>query len=51
MNNDMLKLNCEDWREISEENLAETEVIVEMMIEAGEDLCGEFGGELSDEAA
>lgn len=49
--NNMLTLNCEDWREISEENLAEAEVIVEMMIEAGEDLCPEMAGEQTDEAA
>ena len=49
--NNMLALKCEDWREIAEENLAETEVIVEMMIEAGEDLCPDLGGEAPDEAA
>ena len=49
--NDMLKLTCEDWREISEDNLAEAEVILEMMIEAGENLCGEDIEELEDEAA
>jgi hypothetical protein len=49
--NEMLTLTCEDWREISEDNLAETEVIVEMMIEAGEDLCSDAEDEVRDAAA
>lgn len=49
--NEMLTPTCEDWREISEDNLAETEVIVEMMIEAGEDLCSDAEDDVQDVAA
>jgi hypothetical protein len=38
---EMLQLKCEDWHEIAENNLQAAEVIVEMMIEADEDLCAE----------
>ena len=37
--NEMLRIECEDWREIVEDNLAEAEVIMEMMIEADEEVC------------
>jgi hypothetical protein len=49
--NEMLTLSCNDWREISEDNLAEAEVIVEMMIEAGEDLCNDAEDDVQDAAA
>jgi hypothetical protein len=39
--NEMLQIRCNDWREIAEENMAEAEVIIEMMIEADEDICVE----------
>lgn len=48
--NEMLQIRCEDLRQIAEENLSEAEVIVEMMIEADEELC--TGAEaLADRAA
>ena len=37
--NDMLRIVCEDWREIVEDNMAEAEIIMEMMIEAEEEVC------------
>ena len=36
---EMLQIHCDDWREIAEENMAEAEVIMEMMIEADEEIC------------
>ena len=39
--NDMLAVNCDEWREIAESYPEEMEVIIEMMIEAGEDLLPE----------
>lgn len=39
MNEDMLKVECAEWREVAGENPAEMEVVVELMIEAEEDLC------------
>ena len=44
--NDMLAVNCDEWREIAESNPEEMEVIIEMMIEADEQICIEY-----DEAA
>jgi hypothetical protein len=43
---DMLTVNCEEWREIAESYPEEMEVIIEMMIEADEQICVEY-----DEAA
>jgi len=39
MNGEMLKLDCAEWRDVAEISPAEMEVIIEMMIEAGEKLC------------
>jgi hypothetical protein len=39
MNGDMLKLDCAEWRDVSVNSPAEMEVVIEMMIEAGEELC------------
>ena len=39
--NEMLRIRCDDWREIAEENMEEAEVIMEMMIEADEEICVE----------
>ena len=39
MNGEMLKLDCAEWRDVAAKSPAEMEVVVEMMIEAGEDLC------------
>ncbi|MEN8175094.1 MAG: hypothetical protein ABFS23_04995 [Pseudomonadota bacterium] len=39
--NDMLELNCAEWREVAEENPSESEVIMEMLIDAGEQICDE----------
>ena len=36
---DMLTIDCQDWREIAEENLDEAVIIAEMLIEADEELC------------
>jgi hypothetical protein len=44
--NNMLEVNCEEWREIAESYPEEMEVIIEMMIEADEQICVEY-----DEAA
>lgn len=44
--NNMLAVNCEEWREIAESYPEEMEVIIEMMIEADEQICIEY-----DEAA
>ncbi|EGV50702.1 hypothetical protein Ga0074115_1282 [endosymbiont of Ridgeia piscesae] len=38
---DMLSLTCEEFREISETNPNEVEIIVEMLIEAEVELCKE----------
>lgn len=35
----ILNINCEEWREIASDYPTEMEVIVEMMIESGEELC------------
>ena len=35
----MLTIDCQDWREIAEENLDEAVIIAEMLIEADEELC------------
>lgn len=37
--NEMLKIDCADWREISEDHLDEAVFIAEMLIEAEEELC------------
>ena len=39
MNGEMLILDCVEWRDVAANSPAEMEVVVEMMIEAGEDLC------------
>ncbi len=39
MNEKNLKIECAELRELADENPAEMEVIVEMMIEAEEELC------------
>lgn len=39
MSEDNLKVECADLREMAEENPVEMEVVVEMMIEAEEELC------------
>ncbi len=39
MNAEILKLNCVEWRDVAEHDPAEMEVVIEMMIEAGEELC------------
>ena len=44
--NNMLAVNCDEWREIAEPYPEEMEVIIEMMIEADEQICIEY-----DEAA
>jgi hypothetical protein len=44
--NNMLVVNCEEWRVIAETYPEEMEVIIEMMIEADEQICIEY-----DEAA
>ncbi|MEN8214370.1 MAG: hypothetical protein ABFR19_08405 [Pseudomonadota bacterium] len=36
---DIMHIDCEEWREVAAEFPAEMEVIVEMMIEADEELC------------
>jgi len=38
---DLLNIDCADWREISELFPEEMEIITEMMIEAEADLCEE----------
>ena len=40
--NNMLADNCEEWREIAELYPEEMEVIIEMMIEADEQICIEY---------
>ena len=39
MNDEILKLDCTEWREVAGESPSEMEVVIEMMIEAEEDLC------------
>lgn len=39
MTSEMLEMQCAEWREVAEENPDEMEVVVEMMIEAEEELC------------
>lgn len=39
MNEDQLKIECADLLAMSEENPSEIEVIVDMLIEADEELC------------
>ncbi len=41
MSDEMLKVDCAEWREVADENPSEMEVVVEMMIEAEEELCFE----------
>ena len=36
---DFLQLDCQEWRDLSEDFPAEMEIITEMMIESEEDLC------------
>ena len=42
----ILAVNCDEWREIADANPDEMEVIIEMMIEADEQICVDY-----DEAA
>ena len=37
--NDFMQIDCEQWRELSDLFPAEMEVIMEMLIEADEELC------------
>ena len=37
--NNILNVDCEEWREIASDYPVEMEVIVEMMIESDEELC------------
>ena len=39
MSSEILAVNCESWKEIANENPAEMEVVMELMIEAEEALC------------
>jgi len=39
MNEDNLKIKCAELRELAEENPEEVAIIVEMLIEAEEELC------------
>jgi hypothetical protein len=39
MSEEVLKLDCAEWREVAGENPSEMEVVIEMMIEAEEELC------------
>ncbi len=39
MNGEMLKIDCDQVRELAEEASEEMEVIIEMLIEAEEELC------------
>jgi hypothetical protein len=40
--NEMLQISCADLREMADISPEELEVIVEMMIEADEELCRDF---------
>ena len=37
----VLELNCADWREVAEQHPEEMAVVVEMMIDADEEICVE----------
>jgi len=37
--NDILHIDCEEWREVAADFPTQMEVIVEMMIESDEELC------------
>ena len=39
MTNEALQVDCAEWREVAETDAAAMEVIMEMMIEAEEELC------------
>jgi hypothetical protein len=39
MNGEMLKIDCEEMRQLAEEAGEQMEVIIEMLIEAEEELC------------
>ena len=39
--NDAMRIDCQEWRDLSELFPVEMEVITEMMIEADEDVCDE----------
>lgn len=39
MTEDTLKLDCAEWRAVAGENPSEMEVVIEMMIDAEEELC------------
>ncbi len=36
---EMLKVDCAEWREVAGENPSEMEVVIELLIEAEEELC------------
>lgn len=38
---DFLRIDCAEWRDLSDDYPAEMEVITEMMIEADEEVCEE----------
>jgi len=38
---DFLRLDCEEWRNLSETFPAEMEIITEMMIDSDEELCSD----------
>jgi hypothetical protein len=42
MKTDFLSISCDEWRELSDAYPVEMEVIMEMMIEAEADLCGDM---------
>ena len=42
MSINFLTISCEEWRELSDAYPREMEVIMEMMIEAEADLCGDL---------
>ena len=46
MNNENLTFDCGELRKLAEENPAEIDVIVEMLIEADEELCSEEKDEI-----
>ena len=39
MSDNVLKIDCAEWRQVAEENPSEMEVVVEMLIEAEEEIC------------
>ena len=39
MSENVLEIDCAEWRHVAEENPSEMEVVVEMLIEAEEEIC------------